>query len=79
MLTPEEEFSRLEDRAIDLMEEYKDLDEFYIDDEREYMERKAYLDEKKENLKGLFDSYHKRVERAKAYKEEYAARNSSPN
>ena len=79
MLTPEEEFSRLEDRAIDLMEEYKDLDEFYIDDERAYMERKAYLDEKKENLKGLFDSYHKRVERAKAYKEEYAARNSSPN
>ena len=44
MLTPEEEFSRLEDRAIDLMEEYKDLDEFY-DDEREYMERKAYKEE----------------------------------
>lgn len=79
MLLPEQELSWLQDRAIDLMEEYKDLDEFYIDDERAYMERKAYLDEKKENLKGLFDSYHKRIERAKAYKEEYAARNSSPN
>lgn len=79
MLTLDEELERLNDRTIDLMEEYKDLDEFYIDNEREYMERKAYLDEKKENLKGLFDSYHKRIERAKAYKEEYAARNSSPN
>ncbi|ARU47243.1 membrane protein insertase YidC [Sulfurospirillum diekertiae] len=79
MLLPEQELSWLQDRAIDLMEEYKDLDEFYIDDERAYMERKAYLDEKKENLKGLFDSYYKRIERAKAYKEEYAARNSSPN
>lgn len=79
MLLPEQELSWLQDRAIDLMEEYKDLDEFYIDDEREYMERKAYLDEKKENLKGLFDSYHERVERSKAYKEEYAKRSLQNN
>lgn len=67
MLTLDEELERLNDRAMELNEEYKELNEFYIDDERAYMGRKAYLDEKKENLKGLFDSYHKRVERGKAY------------
>ena len=51
MLTLDEALERLNDRAMDIIDEYKDLGEFYIDDERTYMERKAYLDEKKENLR----------------------------
>lgn len=77
MLTLDEELERLNDRAMDLIEEYKELDEFYIDDERAYMERKAYLDEKKETLRCHYDSHHERVERSKAYREEYAKRSSS--
>lgn len=70
----DEELERLNNKAFSLFEDYDELNEFYIDDERAYKERKSYLDEKKEKLSHAFNSYYERLEQNTIFMEDLKKR-----